>query len=47
MDDQGRLGTSPHMAAKTSVALGYAGMGEDLAEGHTDRVTAGPALAAQ
>lgn len=33
MDDRGRLGTSPHMAAKTSVALGYAGMGEDLAEG--------------
>lgn len=33
MDDRGRLGTSPHTAAKTSAAYGYAGMGEDLAEG--------------
>ncbi len=33
MDDKGRLKESPHMAAKSSAVLGYAGIGEDLAEG--------------
>ncbi len=33
MDERGRLKESPHMAAKSSVVLGYAGIGEELAEG--------------
>ncbi|MDZ7336126.1 MAG: AAA family ATPase [candidate division KSB1 bacterium] len=33
MDDRGRLKKSPHMAAKSSAVLGYAGIGEELAEG--------------
>ena len=33
MDDRGRLKESPHMAAKSAAVLGYAGIGEDLAEG--------------
>jgi DNA repair protein RadA/Sms len=33
MDDRGRLKESPHMAAKSSAVLGYAGIGEELAEG--------------
>ncbi len=33
MDDRGRLLESPHMAAKSSAVLGYAGIGEELAEG--------------
>ncbi len=33
MDDKGRLKESPHMAAKSTAVLGYAGIGEDLAEG--------------
>jgi len=33
MDDNGRLKESPHMAAKSTAVLGYAGIGEDLAEG--------------
>jgi DNA repair protein RadA/Sms len=33
MDDRGRLVESPHRAAKTSAVLGYAGIGDELAEG--------------
>lgn len=33
MDDRGRLRESPHMAAQSSAVLGYAGIGEELAEG--------------
>jgi DNA repair protein RadA/Sms len=33
MDDRGRLVESPHKAAKSSAVFGYAGIGEDLAEG--------------
>jgi DNA repair protein RadA/Sms len=33
MDDRGRLTQSPHMAARSTAALGYAGIGEELAEG--------------
>jgi DNA repair protein RadA/Sms len=33
MDNRGRLKESPHMAAKSSAVLGYAGIGEELAEG--------------
>lgn len=33
MDDRGRLKESPHMAAKRTAVLGYAGIGEELAEG--------------
>ncbi len=33
MDDRGRLTESPHMAAKSTAVLGYAGIGEELAEG--------------
>jgi len=33
MDDRGRLKESPHTAAKSSAILGYAGIGEELAEG--------------
>lgn len=33
MDERGRLKESPHMAAKSSAVLGYAGIGEELAEG--------------
>jgi len=33
MDDKGRLKQSPHSAAKSSAVLGYAGIGEELAEG--------------
>jgi DNA repair protein RadA/Sms len=33
MDDRGRLKESPHMAAKSAAVLGYAGIGEEFAEG--------------
>ncbi len=33
MDDRGRLKESPHVAAKSTAVLGYAGIGEELAEG--------------
>ena len=33
MDEKGRLKESPHMAAKSTAVLGYAGIGEELAEG--------------
>ena len=33
MDDKGRLHKSPHTAARSSAVLGYAGIGEELAEG--------------
>jgi DNA repair protein RadA/Sms len=33
MDEKGRLKESPHKSAKSSVVLGYAGIGDDLAEG--------------
>jgi DNA repair protein RadA/Sms len=33
MDERGRLKESPHTAAKSTSVLGYAGIGEDLAEG--------------
>jgi DNA repair protein RadA/Sms len=33
MDDSGRLIESPHRAAKSTAVLGYAGIGEELAEG--------------
>lgn len=33
MDEKGRLKESPHRAAKSTAVLGYAGIGEDLAEG--------------
>jgi len=33
MDEKGRLKESPHMAATSSAVLGYAGIGEELAEG--------------
>lgn len=33
MDERGRLRESPHVAAKSSAVLGYAGIGEELAEG--------------
>lgn len=33
MDDHGRLKASPHRAARSTAVLGYAGIGEELAEG--------------
>ncbi len=33
MDEKGRLKESPHRAAKSTAVLGYAGIGEELAEG--------------
>lgn len=33
MDGRGRLQESPHMAAKSTAVFGYAGIGEELAEG--------------